>query len=279
MKFLVACLFIFGAVKAADWANIRPFYKTRPGLRPVISSRIIGGEISEAGQFPYQAGITIDLLGFCGGSLIAPNVILTAGHCVKGSIFWEVVLGAQKINNNTEPNRQTFTTRNRTLHEGYDETVINNDIAILVLNEDVEGPGISPVRLPSRSQVSNTFEGVPLTVSGWGRTNDWNPFTSNELRFVEVTGISNALCAEYYGIDIINESKLCIDTLGGSEGTCNGDSGGPLVFYEDDGLPTEVGIVSFGSSAGCESGAPAAFTRVTEYLDWLEINAGVTIRP
>jgi len=101
---------------------------------------------------------------------------------------------------------------------------------------------------------------------------------SPTLKFVDVTVMTNAECGNYYG-NIINDSKICVDTNGGTEGTCNGDSGGPLVITESDGEVTEVGIVSFGSSAGCESGAPAAFTRVSEYLDWLETNAGVTIRP
>jgi len=56
-----------------------------------------------------------------------------------------------------------------------------------------------------------------------------------------------------------------------------GDSGGPLVFREDDDRDTEVGIVSFGSSSGCEAGYPAVFTRVTSYLDWIQTNTGVVI--
>jgi secreted trypsin-like serine protease len=90
----------------------------------------------------------------------------------------------------------------------------------------------------------------------------------------------NSECSAYYGLDI-NKSKICADTNGGYEGVCNGDNGGPLVITESDGLPTEVGIVSFGyyESYSCKSGAPAGFTRVSEYLDWLETEAGVTIRP
>jgi len=54
-----------------------------------------------------------------------------------------------------------------------------------------------------------------------------------------------------------------------------GDSGGPLIYLESDGIYTEVGIVSFGSSAGCTQGYPAAFTRVTSYLDWISSTTGV----
>ena len=38
--------------------------------------RIIGGEISDPGEFPYY----VDLDG-CGGTLIAPRVVLTACKC------------------------------------------------------------------------------------------------------------------------------------------------------------------------------------------------------
>jgi secreted trypsin-like serine protease len=107
-------------------------------------------------------------------------------------------------------------------------------------------------------------------------SSDLNP----KLMFVDVTVIDNKECADFHGSDI-NKSKICVDTKGGSEGVCNGDNGGPLVITESDGKATNVGIVSFGfgGSNSCESGAPAVFTRVSEYLDWLKKEAGVTIRP
>lgn len=37
----------------------------------------------------------------------------------------------------------------------------------------------------------------------------------------------------------------------------------------------EVGIVSFGSSAGCEKGLPAGFTRVSAYTNWIKQTAGM----
>jgi secreted trypsin-like serine protease len=55
-----------------------------------------------------------------------------------------------------------------------------------------------------------------------------------------------------------------------------GDSGGALVT-EIDGNYTQIGIVSFGAAAGCELGYPQGFTRVTSYLDWIEINSGIHI--
>jgi secreted trypsin-like serine protease len=46
---------------------------------------------------------------------------------------------------------------------------------------------------------------------------------------------------------------------------------------ETDGNFTQVGIVSFGSAAGCQMGYPAAFTRVTSYLSWISENTAIRI--
>jgi secreted trypsin-like serine protease len=56
-----------------------------------------------------------------------------------------------------------------------------------------------------------------------------------------------------------------------------GDSGGPLVFPVD-GVYNQVGIVSFGAADGCELGYPAAFTRVSSYLSWIESNTGISLQ-
>lgn len=51
-----------------------------------------------------------------------------------------------------------------------------------------------------------------------------------------------------------------------------------MVVFEDDGEPTEIGITSFVADDGCETGLPSGFTRITEYLDWLEKHGEIAIR-
>ena len=55
------------------------------GFRP--SSRIVGGEDAPRGAWPWQAMLRGSPTGgvFCGGTLVAPQWVVTASHCVKGS--------------------------------------------------------------------------------------------------------------------------------------------------------------------------------------------------
>lgn len=55
------------------------------GVRP--STRIVGGVDSSPGDWPWQGMLTSSPNGyvFCGGSLVAPQWLVTASHCVKGT--------------------------------------------------------------------------------------------------------------------------------------------------------------------------------------------------
>lgn len=60
-----------------------------PHLRKPIGGRVVGGELAKPAQFPYQVALFIDMsigTALCGGSLISPNYVMTAGHCVDGYV-------------------------------------------------------------------------------------------------------------------------------------------------------------------------------------------------
>lgn len=49
----------------------------------MASGRVIAGEDSKQGQWPWQVAMQKYGRFFCGGSLIAPEWVLTAAHCVQ----------------------------------------------------------------------------------------------------------------------------------------------------------------------------------------------------
>ena len=119
----------------------------------------------------------------------------------------------------------------------------------------------------------STFTGESTTATGWGKLSDASPGASEYLFEAEGREVmANDQCARTYG-STITDGHLCIDT-GDHSGVCSGDSGGPLNYNVGGNKYKQLGVASFVASAGCESGLPHAYTRVSEYVDFITENAG-----
>ncbi|KAK7790018.1 hypothetical protein R5R35_012979 [Gryllus longicercus] len=276
MKVIVCLSLLFAAVLAAPNVHIDhskvemhiPTVDEIEGAPKYPESRIVNGATATRGQFPYQVALYLDGRSFCGGSIISNRWVLTAAHCAQGISTFTVYLGAQNLNNN-ENGRQIITTSQKIVHSGYNSNTLNNDIALVNLGQNVAFTTyIQAIQLASGSA---TYAGNTARASGWGRTSQ-NSGVSNTLNYVDLPIITNTVCAQTYG-SIIVSSTLCASGSGGKS-TCNGDSGGPLV---DRNSGRQIGVVSFVSSAGCASGAPSGYIRVTSFTSWISSNTGITI--
>jgi len=240
---------------------------------PVIEQegRITNGQNAAPNQFPYQVGLTIQTSmgsSWCGGSLISNEWVLTAAHCTDKASSVSVYLGS---NQRTSPAVvRTVSKSAIIIHANWSPTLIRNDISLIKIPAVTFTSAIQKVTLPKMSSSYGTFEGQKVIASGWGKTSDSSSVASY-LQYAVMTVISNTQCKGTFG-SIIQPGNICVSTPGGTS-TCNGDSGGPLVLESNKML---VGITSFGSGQGCTKGYPAAFTRVTSYLDWIKSNSGVS---
>uniref|UniRef100_A0A8C5QQU0 Peptidase S1 domain-containing protein n=1 Tax=Leptobrachium leishanense TaxID=445787 RepID=A0A8C5QQU0_9ANUR len=219
---------------------------------PVVSSRIVGGENAQDGEWPWQ--IVVNYLGdfICGGSLINTQWVLSAAFNVHN-------LALRIIK-----------------HLQYTYTGDRGDITLVKLKNPVTFTDyIQPICLPT---VSIAFpSGVRCWVTGWGTRSSGGDVPSvNTLQEVMTPLIDYKQCDQMYHIGsstssfttIIQEEKICSGYKEGGKDSCQGDSGGPLVCKVN-GTWIQAGIVSWGE--GCASAnRPGVYTLVSAYQSWIK---------
>ncbi|EDW17927.1 serine protease 1 [Drosophila mojavensis] len=269
------------AVAYASGSALRAPYEVNvePELRNVyvpavdgLDGRITNGYDARPDQFPYQAGLSLKIgnsAAWCGGSVIGHEWILTAAHCTDGVDSIDVHLGSTI---RTSPKVKYTVGRDRVIiHEGWNSKTVLNDISLIRIPYTDFNDAIRAVDLPRLESHYSTYVNDEAVASGWGRTSDSSNSVASHLQYADLRIISNDVCKKTFPLNV-RSSNICVSTSA-AVSTCNGDSGGPLVLKHNREL---VGVTSFGSSAGCEKQQPAAFTRVTSYLDWIKDKSGIS---
>merc|ERR1712115_242744 len=192
--------------------------------------RIVGGTEAYAGEFPHQIALLRGGVGgslMCGGSLIAADKVVTAGHCCDGQSASR--LGVRVGNHHLysdDPDQKDIAVAKVNLHPDYDSWTISNDICILDLEEaaDFSSSVIDSISLPYDGEEYSS--GTMCTVSGWGTTSSGGSLASTLMK-VSVPVVSDDDCRDSYGQSDIADSMICAGLEEGGKDSCQGDSGGP----------------------------------------------------
>ncbi|OWF43505.1 fibrinolytic enzyme, isozyme C-like [Mizuhopecten yessoensis] len=243
----------------------------------VPSSRIVGGAQADPNEWPWQVSLQsrsvffLPPSNFCGGSLIAPDVVLTAAHCVDGTSPSSVTVVAGLHRQGSTSGSQTVPVSRIIMHPQYDNSGAGfpNDIAVLRLSRSVSTADKTAqiVQLPGENM--SFLDNPDCWITGWGKT-DANSGTAEVLMEARMEVISNGDCEQSWsqvsGASIY-DTHICIEAQGKS--ACSGDSGGPLVCRVD-GKYALAGATSWGITT-CE-GFPSVYVRVSKYLSWINSN-------
>jgi hypothetical protein len=227
----------------------------------------------------------------CSGSLIAPNVVLTAGHCTDGAVAARVWFAEDVTYDNVPSPLYPYGGPGSGAIEGtpytnpdYDSpdnpygggnglpAFSYRDTGIVVLHESIDVGGFAA--LPTAGLVDTLKNKAPIDFVGYG-VQDQAQVPGNQLPqpppYYRWTGPRVRLYAPSQLVSgkFVHSAeylRLALNPGGGSGGTCFGDSGGPDLLG---GTNIVLGVNSYVTNVNCSGVGYSARVDVPETLEWI----------
>ena len=263
---------------ASDDARVRP-RRRAASRRP----RIVGGSTTTIAAWPWQVALTETpppagnafQRQFCGGSLLAPTIVVTAAHCAYdenagafvSAAEVQAVTGRTTLSNGGEgqeiPWSDYYVPVNASGQQLYNPATAEWDFVIAKLAAPSPASNSAPILVAGADEAAFWAPGDENAfVTGWGTTVPGVPGSASDtLRAAQVDVIANSTCEASYGTAFRAQTMMCAGEVAGGQDTCQGDSGGPLVVPVGGGASRLVGDTSWGT--GCAlPGFPGVYGRL-----------------
>jgi secreted trypsin-like serine protease len=233
---------------------------------------VVGGQTAEPGTFPWMAyvlNVRGDDAGRCSGTVVAPNLVLTAAHCAEDmqTGVLNEASGYQVVTGNVDwgaptTERQVSGVTRVIVCSCFDRRTDVGDVALLELSTPTSAPAVTFAPSPRG--------GTEALLAGWGRTYYNQEAPSERLQWAP-TVVQHAEGCEHEAPPFSPASQICVmDTPSRQTGACEGDSGGPLLLPKPSavGGMVQIGVADHGYGE-CATTSPSVFTRVDVISAWV----------
>lgn len=187
--------------------------------------RIVGGRNVTIEQFPWQVSLFNETSGrhFCGGTILDRYTILTAAHCIRDGRPVGVRVGTSL----RDRDGYTRTVSRIVVHEDFNRTTIDSDIALVILNFPLlYSASVRPAVLPEFEY--DLEANTTVWVSGWGTLKQGQRDLPEQLQAINIPTVDQRVCEAAYRVPsgnvtwpAITENMFCAGWVGvGGQDSC-----------------------------------------------------------